>query len=154
MNLELTETEAQAVINSQRAKLGVLQGRLTRAHVCWHYVNSQKAYITPEQVEKAIKYLTHQLEQCYCHERDLDEDEITDLIKQYKDLREQRFPLWHEKRGAEVPIMGMLYQLVINDMDAKKASYNVHHFEEMPKYLWKEGEPVAPKHFSSNGVMP
>lgn len=156
MNLKLTEEQAQAVINSQEAKLGKLNMRLKRAHVTMKYLTRVTRTLSIAEIEKVIKHLeglmdsdSRQAEETGYS--DLNHTAVLERQDEYKALLELEDTKRWEK--AKVPMLGYLYQYATNgydDMAARNVEFEVN--ELMEKYLWRKGEPETPDFFSSHGL--
>lgn len=159
MNVELTADEAQRVINSQRKQIGDLKGRLLRAHICTSYLNSEHVVpLTDKQLEAAIKHMRGLIDsdqpsgpEDWDFHRQYDHEAIEERIKEFEVLLAKSKEKFSHNR-VNVPIYSYAFWYIMTSYDDSRARGQVDMFESLRKYLWKEGEPVPPNHFSSNGV--
>lgn len=152
MKLELTEAQAQAVINSQERQIAALRLRLVRAHVTMKYLTGTKQCLTVAQIKAAMNHLMGLIESDSRQGeetgyRDLDHDAIEARHAEYAALLER------DNDVRKVPVLGYHYQFVINGHDDVSARNVEGHVKSlMTKYLWVEGEPETPAYFSSPGL--
>lgn len=151
MKLDLTEEETQKVINAQRREIGELKGRLTRAHIVTSYMDSKfTVWLQPQQINAAITHLKHLLHLAQCGNPEYDEDELERNIKLYEDTKKEKD--YNEHYGVRMSHYDFRFLFVAMRYDERAARQESERIEQIRKYLWKEGEPVPPTHFSSHGT--
>jgi hypothetical protein len=158
MKIELTAEEAQRVINSQRKEIGALKGRLIRAYICTNYLTSEHVVrLTGREIDGAIAHMRGLIDQDqpegpedwgFVHQ--YDHEEIEKRIKEFEDLKKQ--DQYSPHHGARVAVYSYPFWYVATAYDDQRSRSQVDMFEKLREYLLKDGEPVPPNHFSSNGV--
>lgn len=149
MNLELTADEAQRVINSQRREIGELKGRLARAWTATHYIDNKYygAYLKPTQIDAARGHLKDLLHLAECGNPDYSEDDISELIKLYDDLKTSKD--YNEYNGIRVSLFDFAFLFIMTNYDERVARQQSKSMEELRKFLVKDGEPIPPDHWFS-----
>jgi hypothetical protein len=158
MKLELTDEEAQKVINSQRKEIGTLRGRLLRAHICTSYLNGEHVVrLNAKEIDGAISHMRELIEgdqpegpEDWGFTHRYDHDAIEERIMEFEQLKKLKD--YNPHYGVNVPIFSYPFWYVATKYDDQKTRSQINMFEKLREYLWKEGEPVPPNHFSSNGV--
>lgn len=149
MSVEVTAEEAQKVINSQRREIGVLKGRLQRAWTQTHYMDNKYSgsYLSPAQIDGAIKHLKDLLHLAECGNPEYNEEELEALIKTYEDVKKDKD--YNAYRGLRVSFFDFRLLFVLMDYDERKARQQVDSMETLRKFLLRENEQVPPNHWFS-----
>lgn len=158
MNLKLTEAQAQAVINAQAAEIAALKLRMVKAHVTMKYLNGRRE-LKREVIERAIAHIRDLIagdeyrvdDEGAEHLPQYNHEALEATIAQYEALYTDKAS--HYGTMIMVPYLSYLYQFATNGYDDVRASNTEGQVERlMTNYLWREGEPETPSHFSSPGL--
>lgn len=158
MNLNLTQEQAQAVIDAQERELKALRLRLTQAHVTMKYMVRMTGQLTPMLRTQAVAALQELLDSDqpegpddWGYQPRYNHSVLEELIEQYQAL--ERDPKWSVIYGIELPMLSYLWQFAVNRHNDSRARNVVCDVERlMTKYLWRSGEPETPDHFSTPGL--
>lgn len=150
MKIELTEDEAQRVINSQRREISELKGRLKRAWTQTHYMDSQHypgAWLTPAMVDGAIKHLKDLLHLAECGNPEYSSEELEETIALFENTKKEKN--WNNYSGIKVSMYDFRFLFVVTNYNERVARTHSESMKALREFLLKDGEEQPPNHWFS-----
>lgn len=154
MNLNLTQDQAQAVIDSQAEQIKALKLRLAKAHVTMKYLTRAELPVTPAELRSVIAHLEEAMDADNVQAAetgysDLNHGAMQERVEQFQKLLDQA-----GSRSVKLPMLGYHHVYLRSFSDGEANNVESYVASLMTKHLWREGEPETPNFFSSHGMVP